>query len=110
VDRAEQARSIGVLVYAGFDRRRALVLDYLTQATVVIGRVAGILVYDIVTGLSGVLLPFAAGHFVYIASSDLLPEIKREGNLLRSTLHFLVFLAGIALMLGVRLMRDFLIG
>lgn len=62
----------GVLVYGGFDRRHALVLNYLTQTTVVLGGVVGVVLSRHVSGLPTVLLSFAAGHFVYIASSDLI--------------------------------------
>lgn len=96
----------GVLVYGGFDRRRALVLNYLTQATVVVGGVVGVTLSGVVAGLPVALLPFAAGNFVYIASSDLVPEIKRADSARRSVLHFAVFLTGILLMLGVRLLRG----
>jgi zinc and cadmium transporter len=53
-----------------------------------------------------VLLPFAAGNFVYIASSDLIPEIKQETDLRRSVVYFAVFLTGIGLMLAVRFLRS----
>mgnify|MGYP006281992703 CR=1 FL=1 len=100
----QEIGDFGVLVYSGFDRRRALVLNYLTQSTVVLGGVVGVLLGDVVTGLPTVVLPFAAGNFVYIASSDLIPEIKGETDVVRSVLYFLVFLAGIAFMLGIRLL------
>jgi len=49
------------------------------------------------------LLPFAAGTFIYIASSDLLPEIKHKESLKKSLIHFFVFLLGIILMLLMKL-------
>jgi len=44
------------------------------------------------------LLPFIAGNFIYIAASDLIPQIKDEKDFLKSAARFLVFLAGIFLM------------
>jgi zinc and cadmium transporter len=102
----QEVGDFGVLVYGGFDRRTALVLNYLTQSTVVLGGVVGYLLGDVVVDLPEILLPFAAGNFVYIASSDLIPEIKDETAPLRSVLYFLVFVAGIVLMLGVKLLRG----
>ncbi|MFD1686253.1 ZIP family metal transporter [Halobellus litoreus] len=104
----QEIGDFGVLVYGGFERRRALVLNYLTQSTVVLGGVTGFFLGDLITGVPAVLLPFAAGNFIYIASSDLIPEIKQEEDLLRSSLHFLVFLTGIALMFGIRVLRGVL--
>jgi len=48
------------------------------------------------------LLPFAAGNFIYIAAADLIPEIKHQTSLRRASIHFLVFLAGITIMLAVK--------
>lgn len=96
----------GVLLYGGFNRRRALVYNYLTQATVIGGGVAGFFLNDVIGGVPTALLPFAAGNFLYIASSDLIPEIKTETRPRRSVLYFLVFLIGLALMLGVRFLRG----
>ena len=96
----------GVLLYGGFDRRRALVWNYLTQATVIVGGVAGYFLNDVIGGVPTALLPFAAGNFIYIAASDLIPEIKTETHPRRSALYFLVFLAGLTLMLGVRFLRG----
>ncbi|WP_142860388.1 ZIP family metal transporter [Salinigranum halophilum] len=102
----QEIGDFGVLVYGGFDRRQALVLNYLTQSTVVLGGVVGAFLGGALTGVPTVLLPFAAGNFVYIASSDLIPEIKQETDLRRSVVYFAVFLTGIGLMLAVRFLRS----
>jgi len=102
----QEIGDFGVLVYGGFGRTRALVLNYLTQVTVVLGGLAGIILGGAVEGAPVVLLPFAAGNFIYIASSDLIPEIKEEEDVLKAAIYFVVFLVGILLMLGVRLLRQ----
>lgn len=103
----QEIGDFGVLLYGGFDRREALVLNYLTQATVILGGISGYLLGGVVTGVPTILLSFAAGNFVYIASSDLIPEIKQETDLRRSLLYFAVFVTGIGLMFAVRILREF---
>ena len=44
------------------------------------------------------LLPFAAGGFIYIAATDLVPEIKKEVNIEKSMLTMLIFICGILIM------------
>lgn len=102
----QEIGDFGVLVYGGFEEVEALVLNFLTQATVIVGGVVGYLVGGHVEGMPAVLLPFAAGTFIYIASSDLIPEMTVETNQRKATLTFGVFLLGILLMLGVRLFRE----
>ena len=102
----QEIGDFGVLVYGGFDRVQALVLNYLTQSTVILGGIAGYYFAGFVEGIPVFLLPFAAGNFIYIASSDLIPEIKDEAEVRRAALYFVVFLTGIVLMLGIKLFRH----
>jgi len=48
------------------------------------------------------LLPLAAGGFIYIAASDLMPEIRKEKDAKKSVASFGMFMLGIMIMLLVR--------
>ena len=102
----QEIGDFGVLVYGGFDRFHALILNYLTQASVIVGGVVGYALTSVAGNVPKVLLPFAAGNFIYIASSDLIPEIKHEENVLQAALYFATFVGGILLMLGIKLLRH----
>lgn len=98
----------GILVYGGFERTRALMLNYLTQSSVIVGGVVGIVLGSTALVDPTLVLPFAAGNFIYIASSDLIPEIKDGEPGLESAMYFVVFQMGILLMVGIRLLRPHL--
>jgi zinc and cadmium transporter len=49
------------------------------------------------------LLPFAAGGFLYIAASDLVPELHKEASTMKTVMSFTSFLVGIILMWGIKL-------
>jgi len=51
-------------------------------------------------------LPFAAGGFIYIASSDLIPELHKEPKLRNSAISFLVFLFGIGSMFCLKILLN----
>ena len=70
--------------------------------TSIAGGVIGFLISDL-GGFQEFLLPFAAGGFVYIAASDLIPELHKEINPRKSMLAFIFFLIGILFMLGIKL-------
>ena len=104
----QEIGDFGILVYGGFGRRRALVLNYLTQSSVIVGGIVGVLLGATVLADPTVILPFAAGNFIYIASSDLIPEIKHGEPGLESALYFVVFQVGILLMVAIRFIRPLL--
>ncbi len=92
----------GVLVYAGFSRYRALILNFVVALVVVLGGIVGYFASSFVGQFTMVLLPLAAGGFIYIAASDLIPEIRSIESLKHSVITFIVFLIGIGLMWAVK--------
>lgn len=100
----QEIGDFGVLLYAGFEKKKALILNYLVALFVVFGGVIGYLVSSSLNGVIPYLLSFAAGGFIYIGASDLMPEIRKETNLYRSIISFVVFVAGVGLMFLLRLL------
>ena len=99
----QELGDFGVLVYGGFDKTKALFLNFISALTAILGGIAGYFLSAWIEGSAVYLLPFAAGNFIYIAASDLIPEIKHLENLKKSLLHFVVFLCGIGLMLLIKI-------
>ena len=97
----QELGDFGALVYGGFSRARALVFNYISAMTAIAGGVVGYFASSIMETSMVYLLPFAAGSFIYIATADLIPEIKHAVSIRRSIIHFAVFLAGIGIMLLV---------
>jgi len=94
----------GILVYGGFKKIRALFLNFASAIAIIFGGIAGFFLAERIGGKIVFLLPFAAGTFIYIAASDLIPQIKKEREIKKSLIHFSVFLAGIGLMLIIKLL------
>ncbi|OGY56669.1 MAG: hypothetical protein A3H67_00525 [Candidatus Buchananbacteria bacterium RIFCSPLOWO2_02_FULL_46_11b] len=101
----QELGDFGVLLYSGFKKNTALVYNFLTALLAVAGVVAGYFLIDRVAGLNLFLLPFAAGGFIYIAASDLIPEIHQEKNKAQAFISFGVFLAALGIMLLLKLIN-----
>ena len=67
-----------VLIYGGFNKRRALWLNFLTALTAVAGALVAIVLSSVLEGFIPLLIPFAAGNFIYIAGSALIPELRKD--------------------------------
>lgn len=94
----QEIGDFGVLLYAGFKKQKALIANFLVALTVVLGGIVGYFLSFSVNNLIPYLLPFAAGGFIYIAASDLMPEIRKETSLRKSILSFSIFLVGVVIM------------
>lgn len=92
----QELSDFGVLVYAGFKKTKALAMNLACALIAVLGGLCGYFLSSQAAGLASLLVPFAAGGFVYISASDLVPELKQEKRLSVSLLSFVVFLAGVA--------------
>jgi zinc and cadmium transporter len=97
----QEMSDFGVLLYAGFKKMKSLVLNYISATMVIAGGMVGYF-FGGAESFVKYLLPFAAGGFIYIATADLLPEIKKEMRWKKFLPSFLMFLAGILLMLFLR--------
>ena len=52
------------------------------------------------------LIPFAAGNFLYIGASDLVPEVNKHHDLKNNAIHLLAFVLGLALLLFARIVIE----
>ncbi len=100
----QELGDFGVLLYGGFSKSRALLFNFLSAVTAIVGTVAGYYFSSRLGGFSAVLLPITAGGFIYIAACDLIPELHRQPELKIATFSMLFFLAGISLMLWLKVM------
>jgi zinc and cadmium transporter len=87
--------NFAVLIYGGFNKIKALFLNFISALAAILGGIIGFFILEKIGGGILFLLPFTAGSFIYIAASDLIPQIKQEG---KSVINFLTFLLGIIIM------------
>lgn len=100
----QEIGDFGLLVYGGFKKGKALVLNFLSAISIVFGGIVGFFLSEKIGESVIFLLPFAAGNFIYIACSDIIPEIKHKVDIRKSAIHFLVFLIGIGIMLLIKIL------
>lgn len=87
-----------VLIHGGFSKMKALAYNFLTALFAIVGTVVGYYLTSKISGLASMLLPVAAGGFIYIASCDLIPELHKEEDGKKSALIMITFVFGVSLM------------
>ena len=97
----QELGDFGVLVHGGWSKRRALLFNVLSGLTFLLG---GLLAYGLSFQMDvSWLIPFAAGNFLYIGASDLVPEVNKHHDLKANAVHLFAFVLGLTLLLFARL-------
>jgi len=97
----QELGDFGVLVHGGWTKSRALLFNLLSGLTFLLG---GLVTYAASERVDvELLVPFAAGNFVYLGASDLVPEIKGHESAATNVVNFIAFAGGL---LVLWLMRD----
>ena len=95
----QEIGDFGVLLHAGFSRGKALLLNFGSALLAVLGAIVTLIVGGNVPGVEKVLVPIAAGGFIYIAASDLIPELhKHSDGFRKNLLQLIAFLIGVGVM------------
>lgn len=95
----QEIDDFGSLVYGGFSRGKALFFNFLTALTAIFGALLVLLISVDMVKISQFLIPFAAGGFIYVAGTDLIPELHKHTEPKKSFWQFVIFVLGIGLML-----------
>jgi zinc and cadmium transporter len=98
----QEIGDFGVLIYAGFKKTKALFINFITALSAILGGLVGYFLSTYAESAMVFFLPFAAGSFIYIAATDLIPEIKKETNIRKSLINFFVILIGITIMYSLK--------
>jgi zinc and cadmium transporter len=94
----QEIGDFGVLVYGGFKRSKALFYNFLSAVTAIFGAVFTYYFAQYMEQFVTLLIPLAAGGFIYIATTDLFPELHKGEKMADAIGHITVLLLGIVLM------------
>lgn len=99
----QEIADFGVLLYSGLSKKKALLFNFMSALTAVLGAVIGIFLTEKMHSFTEFILPFAAGNFLYIAASNLLPELHRQCKIKDTLVHILAIILGIGIIVLVTL-------
>lgn len=97
----QEIGDFGILLHSGYTRQRALALNLLSALFAVIGTIIALWIGTRISIFNQLLLPLAAGGFLYLAGSDLVPELQRTTDPKKSLWQLTAMTVGIALMVAL---------
>jgi zinc and cadmium transporter len=97
----QEIGDFSVLIYSGLDKTKALLMNFLSALIAVLGTVFTLIMGAKVASFSAFLIPIAAGGFIYISGTDIIPELHKECGTSKSLLQTLSLVLGVLLMLAL---------
>ncbi|MBI5061503.1 MAG: ZIP family metal transporter [Candidatus Aenigmarchaeota archaeon] len=91
----QELGDFGVLIYGGLSKKKALFYNFLSALTAVVGALFVYIFKFGITNYYALLIAFAAGNFIYIATADLIPELHKETKIKKSVIQLILFLFGV---------------
>lgn len=97
----QEIGDFGVLLHAGFNRKKALFFNFLSALTSVLGAIAVLIIGSKLQNIDLFLIPFTAGGFIYIAGSDLIPELHKEVGAKKAVIQLIGLVLGVLIMVAL---------
>ena len=92
----QEVADFSILMHGGFSRLQAIGANLLVALTAIIGAIGFYFCGSSVESVVPIMAAIAAGNFIYLAMSDLIPELHHETNRTDVVLHTLWLFAGVA--------------
>lgn len=94
----QEVGDFAVLLHAGYTKRRAIFLNFLTALSAFFGAALFLMIGEYATPLTAYFIPLTAGGFIYIAVADLIPELQKTRQFKNSLYQLGAVIIGVAAM------------
>lgn len=101
----QEVSDFGILVYSGLRIKKALLFNFFSAITAVVGGALAIIIGTKLQGFTDSLIPIAIGGFIYIAGSDLMPELHKETKIRDMAKQLLAIVLGIGVMYALLILE-----
>ena len=103
----QEISDISILIQGGYNKRRAVFLNFLCATLCILGAVATLLVSQLMELGLGAMLAFTAGGFIYIATCDLVPLLRSKELKVGISMQFAATIVGILSMQSILWYENF---
>lgn len=97
----QEISDFSILIYGGWEKKKALLFNFASAATAIIGALTVFSFAQQTAIIIPLLLPLAAGGFIYVAGSDLIPQLHQKRKVKDSISQFVFLATGLLLMWGL---------
>jgi zinc and cadmium transporter len=101
----QEIGDFAVLIKGGFTRQKALLYNFFSALTAFVGAIFALIFANTIAGTMPFMMAFAAGSFLYIAGTDLFPELHKEFAPRQAILQLVFIILGILVMASLLLLE-----
>ncbi|HTL47950.1 MAG TPA: ZIP family metal transporter, partial [Verrucomicrobiae bacterium] len=102
----QEIGDFGILVHGGLPPRKAIFYNLLSSFGAFVGVALALIVGVHVRSFGAILLPITAGGFIYIAGSDLIPELHHDVDIRTSSGQLIMIVLGVAVMAALKIAQG----
>ncbi|MFX1356321.1 MAG: ZIP family metal transporter [Promethearchaeota archaeon] len=97
----QETGDFGILLHGGYSRKKAFILNSISSLTTIISAIISYYILDLISSVIPYLLAISASSFIYIALTDLTPELHQHANIKYGIRQFVLILIGVATMASI---------
>lgn len=101
----QEISDFGILLHGGFSKSKALLFNFLSALPAVLGTIISLTLSIYIENIQYIITPIAIGGFIYIAGSDLIPELHKEFGIKKAIFELAAFVIGILIMAALLLLE-----
>lgn len=101
----QEVGDFGLLIHAGWSRAKALLWNFLSALSAIFGVLIVLMIGNSADSFIPVISALTAGAFIYIAGSDLVPEMRKTSSFARSAVQIISIMFGFGIMLLLTLVE-----
>jgi len=101
----QEIGNFAILIHSGYKVRKAIAINFLSALVAFLGVALALVIGKYTADFVLFLVPVTAGGFLYIAGSDLIPELKHETKIAASIGQLAAIVLGIAIMASLLLIE-----
>lgn len=102
----QEIGDFGVLIHAGYSKLKAIGWNFVSALFAIVGALITWIIGSKIESLNEIFIPITAGGFIYIAISDLLPEMRKETAWKKSLGQLIIMSFGIFIMYWLKIILE----
>ncbi len=91
----QEIGDFAILLDSGYSKKKAFILNTLSSSSTIPAALISYYILDVIRSLIPIFLAISAASFIYIALTDLAPNLHRKVDLIHSIRQILLIIAGV---------------